>query len=64
MERISLAHINETNQAAVAQLNHQVDFLNAHCATLQAEVAAKRDAAAIAEQRQADLDAVCETLAR
>ena len=39
---LSLKHIQESNQQAVAQLNHQVDFLNAQCAELQAEVEATR----------------------
>ena len=50
---LSLKHIQESNQQAVAQLNHQVDFLNAQCAELQAEVEATRGSYALAEQRQA-----------
>ena len=51
---LSLKHIQESNQQAVAQLNHQVDFLNAQCAELQAEVEATRGSYALAEQRQAE----------
>ena len=51
---LSLKHIQESNQQAVAQLNHQVDFLNAQCAELQAEVDATRGSYALAEQRQAE----------
>ena len=61
---LTLQHINASNQEAVAQLNHQVDFLNAQNAALEEELRGKQQAHALASQRQQEKEALLKTVAR
>ena len=36
--QMTVAHVNEEKNLTIAQLNHQVDFLNAQCAAQSAEL--------------------------
>ena len=41
-DKLSLKHVEETRKQAIAQLNDQVDFLNARCASMEGELHSKR----------------------
>ena len=56
--QLSVAHVNEEKNLTIAQLNHQVDFLNSQCTVQEEELASTRQAA----RQAAELEAKAERL--
>jgi outer membrane murein-binding lipoprotein Lpp len=54
--QLSAVHVNEEKNLTIAQLNHQVDFLNSQCATLESELAEARRQAEAAAETEARVD--------
>jgi outer membrane murein-binding lipoprotein Lpp len=54
--QLSAVHVNEEKNLTIAQLNHQVDFLNSQCATLESELAEARHQAEAAAETEARVD--------
>ena len=64
LEQLNLAHINETNQEAIASLNHRIDFLNKHCSSLERQVESNRLAALEVDQLKSERDLLLSSLQR